>query len=276
MRIAIFSDIHGNSIALDAVLDDIRAQGGVDAYWVLGDLAALGPDPVGVLERVYALPNVTITRGNTDRYIVAAERPMPSVEQVAQNPAFIARFGQLMQSFAWTIGVLAFTGWLEKLAALSPEQRVNLENETRVLCVHAAPGTDDGEGIHPRQRKQELRLILETCDADLVFVGHTHWAMDVMSDNIRVVNLGSVSNPMMPDLCAKYTVLESDAQGYRLEHRRVDYDRDAVIQQLARVYHPASEYIARFMRGEQKPVWSKNLSAANAAHLGLPMEWVDE
>jgi hypothetical protein len=37
MRIAFISDIHGNSIALDAVLADIEARGGVDAYWLLGD-----------------------------------------------------------------------------------------------------------------------------------------------------------------------------------------------------------------------------------------------
>ncbi len=57
MKIAVLSDIHGNSVALDAVLRDISSQGGVDAYWVLGDLVALGPDPVGVLERLSKLPN---------------------------------------------------------------------------------------------------------------------------------------------------------------------------------------------------------------------------
>src|SRR5690242_6318503 len=37
MRMALLSDIHGNPIALDAVLKDIAAQGGVDSYWILGD-----------------------------------------------------------------------------------------------------------------------------------------------------------------------------------------------------------------------------------------------
>lgn len=272
MRIAILSDIHGNSIALDAVLGDIRARGGADAYWVLGDLAALGPDPVGALERVVALPNATITRGNTDHYLVTADRPMPDANQVAQNPALVARFGQLMQSFAWTIGVLAFTGWLDKLAVLPLEQRIVLENGTRVLGVHAAPGTDDGEGIHPLLTREQLRALLSASDANLLFVGHTHWAMDVTVDSARVVNLASISNPFPPDLRAKYTLLESDARSYRLEHCRVAYDRDAVIQQLARAHHPAAEYIARFLRGEQKPSWSKNLSAVDAQRLGLPAE----
>lgn len=63
MRIALISDIHGNSIALDAVLADIEARGGVDAYWLLGDFSAMGHDPVGVLERVTKLPNAVFTRG---------------------------------------------------------------------------------------------------------------------------------------------------------------------------------------------------------------------
>jgi predicted phosphodiesterase len=272
MRIAILSDIHGNSIALDAVLRDIRARGGVDAYWVLGDLAALGPDPVGALERVFALPNLTVTRGNTDRYLVSAERPMPGAEQVTQNPELVARFGQLMQNFAWTIGVLAFSDWLDTLAALPLEQRLVLQDGTRVLGVHAAPGTDDGEGMHPLLTQEQLRVLLSNANADLVFVGHTHWAMDVAVDGKRLVNLGSVSNPFPPDLRAKYTLLDSDARGYRPEHCRVEYDRDAVIRQLTRAHHPAAEYIARYLRGEQKPSWSKNLSAADAQRLGLPAE----
>ena len=46
MRVAIFSDIHGNIIALDAVLEDIANSGPFDEHWILGDLVALGPCPV--------------------------------------------------------------------------------------------------------------------------------------------------------------------------------------------------------------------------------------
>ena len=56
MRLAILSDIHGNSLALDAVLADIQSQGEVDEYWVLGDFSALGYDPVTPLETISALP----------------------------------------------------------------------------------------------------------------------------------------------------------------------------------------------------------------------------
>jgi predicted phosphodiesterase len=48
MRIALLSDIHGNTLALDAVLADIETRGGVDSYWILGDFSSMGYDPVGV------------------------------------------------------------------------------------------------------------------------------------------------------------------------------------------------------------------------------------
>jgi predicted phosphodiesterase len=42
--IGLISDVHGNGIALDAVVADGMAEG-VQAWWVLGDLIAIGPDP---------------------------------------------------------------------------------------------------------------------------------------------------------------------------------------------------------------------------------------
>ena len=45
LRLVAFSDVHGNPTALDAVLADVEEQGGADLFWVLGDHAALGPEP---------------------------------------------------------------------------------------------------------------------------------------------------------------------------------------------------------------------------------------
>jgi len=56
MKIAILADIHGNTMALENVLDDAESVG-VEEYWFLGDYAAIGYDPVGVLERITKLPN---------------------------------------------------------------------------------------------------------------------------------------------------------------------------------------------------------------------------
>src|SRR5205807_1213292 len=103
MRLAILSDIHGNPLALDAVLADIQSQGEVDAYWVLGDFAALGYDPVTPLEKLTALSHASFTRGNTDRYVVTGDLPVQP-EQALQDPALLPEVIEAVRSFSWTRG----------------------------------------------------------------------------------------------------------------------------------------------------------------------------
>jgi predicted phosphodiesterase len=255
VRLALLSDIHGSLTALDAVLADVAVAGGVDAYWIVGDLAAIGPDPVAVLERLTALPNVRFTRGNTDRYVVTGERPPPRPAEVLADPDRLAAFGEVQATFAWTAGALAATGWLDWLAALPLEGRLTLLDGTRLLAVHAAPGTDDGTGVPPTATDEYLRDLVRGAEADLVVVGHTHWPSDRVVDGVRVVNLGSVSNPLPPDLRASYAILSADASAHRLEPRRVAYDHAAVIAALERVRHPGAEFIVRHQRGARQPPW---------------------
>ena len=254
MRIALLSDVHGNPIALDAVLADVQAQGGVDTYWVLGDLAAIGYDPVGALERLAGLPNVRCARGNTDRYVVTGERPNPAFAAVESDLRLLPLLVDVAQSFAWTQGAVAATGWLEWLAALPFEQRAVLPDGARLLGVHASPGSDE-RGVHPGLSDAELKSLFADCAADLVCVGHTHWPMELHVDSVHVVNLGSVSNPLPPDLRASYIILEADDAGYRLQQRRVDYDHQAVIAAAQQVRHPVAGYIARYMLGQRRAGW---------------------
>src|SRR5690242_5851522 len=99
MRLAILSDIHGNPLALDAVLADIQSQGEVDAYWVLGDFAALGYDPVTPLEKVTALSHASFTRGNTDRYVVTQDLPVQP-EKALQDPSLLPEVIEAARSFS--------------------------------------------------------------------------------------------------------------------------------------------------------------------------------
>src|SRR6516162_9862487 len=110
MRLALFSDIHGNPLALDAVLADIQRHGEVDAYWVLGDFAALGYDPVTPLERITALPHADCTRGNTDRYVVTEDLPIPP-EKALQDSSLLPDVIDAARSFSWTRGYLSAAGW---------------------------------------------------------------------------------------------------------------------------------------------------------------------
>ena len=71
MRIAILSDVHGNLTALDAVLEEVAAEG-FDLVVSGGDVVA-GPQPRECLERLAALGDrIRWVSGNADREVVEA------------------------------------------------------------------------------------------------------------------------------------------------------------------------------------------------------------
>ncbi len=251
MRLALISDIHGNPIALDAVLADIAAQGGVDETWVVGDLAALGYDPVGVLDRLHDVPNAHFLRGNTDRYTVTGDRPPPSLEDARRDPALQARYDEVARSFAWTRSYLLASGWLDWLAALTLERRLTLPDGARLLAVHASPGRDDGMGIQPTMSDAEILALVQDADADLVVVAHTHRALDRTVGGIRVINLGSLSNPATADVRAAYALVDADSHGHVVQSRRVEYDWQAVVAAIRAVHHPAADFLIQHWRRAQ-------------------------
>jgi predicted phosphodiesterase len=245
MKIALISDIHGNTIALEAVLADIEAQGGADEFWVLGDVAALGPDPVGAVQRLVNLPQSQFVRGNTDRYLVTGDRPPPTLAQAAADPEMLPKVVEIASSFAWTLGALAAAGWLDWLQALPLEIETTLPDGTRLLGVHASPGRDDGSGFAPQDSDAKMLELLQNCQADLVCTGHTHLPFERRVGRWHVVNLGSVSNPLAADLRASYVLLHAGQAGYRVEHRRVAYDWKAVFALLHERAHPMAAWLQR-------------------------------
>jgi predicted phosphodiesterase len=251
-KIALFSDIHGNSVALDAVLADIAAQGGVDGYWILGDLAAIGHDPVGVLERLANLPNARFVRGNADRYIVTGDRPPPSLADAESDPKRLPALVEVAGSMAWTQGALTVSGWIEWLGQLPLDMEETLPDGTRFLGVHGSPGLDGGMGIAPHMHDEEIIGRLQGCSAQLICVGHTHYPLNRRVGEWHVVNPGSLSNPQLndPDKRASYVLLSADKAGYQVEHRRVEYDRAAVIAALERQRHPGAAFIIRHLRAD--------------------------
>ena len=68
MRFAAIADVHGNHLALDAVLADIRAQG-ITEIVNLGDMASGPLDARRTLDTMMAM-NATCVRGNHDRYLI--------------------------------------------------------------------------------------------------------------------------------------------------------------------------------------------------------------
>lgn len=250
MKAAVFSDVHGNAAALEAVLADAETVG-VDEVWVVGDLVAHGPNPAATLQRLMRLPAARFVRGNTDRYVLYGELPgmLPSVDD-ATTPADVQLLLDVSRTFAWTRGAITSVGGYDWLQGLPIEQRVELPDGTRVLMVHASPGTDDGDGLQPGMTDDDfIAAGVADSGADLIFVGHTHIPLDRTVAGVRVVNLGSVSVHATADKRAMWTLLTTDDAGFAVERRYVGYDLRAVIHALDTEHYPSADWLRRKFQG---------------------------
>jgi len=250
MRIALLADIHGNDLALEAVLNDISRKGGADKYWILGDLVAIGQAPVKVLEMLHSLPHAQFVRGNTDRYTFSGARPSPTLDDVRADLDLLGQLVEVEGDFSWTQGAITAAGWLDWLADLPLEFHETLPDGTKVLCVHAAPHNDDGPGIKQHMSARAIKKSIAGSKEDLICIGHTHRPFSIQVYGQHIVNPGSVSNPVGKDVRACYALITAGPSDYDVEHFRVDYDQQAVIEILKRMKHPGYEFIAKHMLGE--------------------------
>lgn len=243
MRVAVFSDIHGNAVALQAMIASARTAG-VDAFWVAGDLVANGPQPAEALKLLRSLPNLMAVRGNTDRYVLTGDLggivpPIDRPNTRQEVDALVAASA----AHAWTRGCITVAGHYEWLAELPLELRCQLPDGTRVLLVHASPGRDDGPGLTAEASEAELaERGFADCDADLVLTGHTHLPADRTVAGVRLINVGSVSLPATRR-GATWTMIDADKAGYSIQHLEADYDLAAVRVALAATHHPTAAWL---------------------------------
>lgn len=238
-KLAVLADIHGNSIALRAVMSDLARQGGADAIIILGDLAVFGPDPVGVLNLLRQLGSAFYVRGNTDRYLVEGNYPDRPKSKDWQS--------QVLDSFPWTARALGRSG-LNFLASLSARQLLRLSPRHTILAVHGSPRSDE-EGIRPDTPVAELVPMINGQAYNLLLCGHTHLPCDRMVAGRRVVNVGSVGLPFDGDPRASYALVNLRPGGeYFLQFRRVSYDVEQVVRQLMAFNHPTADVSAYNLR----------------------------
>lgn len=216
MRIAVISDVHGNRLALEAVLDDI-AVGGVDATVNLGDMVS-GPMEPNRTAGILMDAGFPAIRGNHERWLI--ERPSSGLGAVDR--------------FAASHLEPRYLEWFAALPA-------TLEVAGDIFMCHGTP-TDDSEPwldnlwegrstVLPDETQVSGRA--DGLDYPVLLCGHTHMARVVrLRDGRLIVNPGSVGlqfNHGSPD--ARYAILERRDSRWAVSLRVVPYDHAAAARQ---------------------------------------------
>jgi putative phosphoesterase len=219
MKLVVMSDIHGNRWALDAVLSEAARQHPA-GYVILGDLAADGPDPVGTLARLRALPNATFVRGNTDRYL----SDLSALEDSD------GEWSDLIATWQWAVDRLGGKG-RQFLRGL-PADAVIDTPAGPVLATHALPGQDD-RWFEPKL-SGEIEA-LEWRGAHVMLVGHSHIPFVLRAKQRTVVNPGSVGLSPQTHWRASYACLDLFAEGQiAVQHHQVEWDIEAYLAAFER------------------------------------------
>lgn len=242
MRAAVFSDIHANLPALEAVLAD-SAETGVDELWCLGDVIGYGAQPDRCIELVRERCDVCLV-GNHD----------------------LAALGELDTSTFSTSAATAVewtaanttTENLEFLAGLDPA-----DVSRDVALYHASPRDPIWEYVLWPEQAAECIAMQEK---RISFVGHSHVALFFTTGEGSVgsleeargwqagagtrleigegrwlINPGSVGQPRDGDPRAAW--LELDTESWEATYHRVGYDIERAAAAIERAGLP--DHLAR-------------------------------
>jgi putative phosphoesterase len=216
MRIAVISDIHGNQVALEAVLRDLDRQPDIAQIVIAGDLCLNGPRPREVLSIIRAL-GCPVIQGNVDADVAR--------EDTLKRP-------KKQDTVGWTREQIGEDG-IAYLASLPFYHLVVNTEGTDLLVVHANPLNQD-EAIYSTTPDSQLEVLLGNLAPTIgvVAFGHYHVAYQRRWRHLLLVDTGSCGLPRDGDIRAAYAILSSQNNTWRAEHRRVAYDVNATVKQL--------------------------------------------
>jgi putative phosphoesterase len=221
MRLGLISDIHGNFLALEAVLAELEREE-VDRLVCLGDVVA-GPRANDALARIREL-DCPVIMGNWDAWSVdGMPKPSTPIEEklYAIGAYWADRLGEEDREFIRT-----FVPRIEVEAGAG-----------RLLCFHGSPSSFD-DWIVATTPDEEVAEMLAGFRAPVLIGGHTHLQMVRRYEDSLLVNPGSVGLPF--DLWspedvriaprAEYALVCWEDGRFAVELRRTAYDVEAHLE----------------------------------------------
>lgn len=247
MKIAVISDIHGNKLALDTVLEDIK-KNDCDKIFCLGDIAMAGYDPNYTIEKCIELNNIMgrnfeIIQGNTDKMI--ADYSDSCFSKIIKSSAPMAH--ALRDDM-----LIIKKENIEFLRKLPANKMVNVTHKSKTLKIHLVHGSPrrQDEGISTRLTEKEVADATSRSFSDIIFCGHTHIPCGfVLQSGKHVINVGSIGRSMTPIKMPVYAILKINDNGtFEIEHKFLDYDNKKVSRLIAsRGFEGADELAKMFL-----------------------------
>lgn len=236
MKIAFISDIHGNAVALENVLNDIQKKN-VDKIYVLGDLCYRCPEPKRSLDLIRAL-NTEVIKGNADEWVVRG---------VGKDEVPDKAFEMMSLEREWIVSQLeqADLDYLEKLPT---QLNLNIEGIS-INLFHATPDSLF-ENILPNVDDETIQTKLMSAkeEAQIYIYGHIHRSYIRYLKGKIIINTGSVGLPFDGLALASYAIVEIVEGNISTSIERISYDVEKVVEQYIKAEYPNAEMMIKVLR----------------------------
>ena len=224
-KIAILSDIHGNTTALAGVLEDAKNLGATE-YWLLGDIFLPGPGANDLVALLKDLPLTASVRGNWDDCVLEALDGQYGLE----DPQEI----QLLRMTQYLMEDLKpeYIDWLRKLPMVAKKEVDGL----RFSLSHNLPDKNYGSDLLVDNDTEKFDRLLDE-ETDVAVYGHVHkQLLRYGSQGQQIINPGSIGMPYfdweaLKNHRAQYAVIEvEDGELVNILFRKVSYDYEAELE----------------------------------------------
>jgi predicted phosphodiesterase len=207
---AFLSDVHGNTPALEAVLDELDRRAVKDIF-IAGDLILGGPSPMDAWRAIQRV-NARCVCGPSDVALARVDAKLlkPQDEDEAEK---VRKFAAAQKALGEIV--------LKRLAQLPRQLRLPMIDGRELLLVHGSP-KDPFEAMSHDMEEEELRELLADDPADIVICGGTHVPFARLVDEVHVINVGSVGSAPEGRF-AHYTIVSPNAAGATFEQSFVEY-----------------------------------------------------
>lgn len=255
MRVAVFSDVHGNLTALESVLSHIKQQS-PDLVLFAGDLCLGGARPAECVDRIRS-EDIAAIHGNTD--LELSNMPLLTDIPIVEETVRDATADSLAE---WTRAALD-ADRRAYLRTLPFHRRVSPTTSYRddILVVHANPKNVNDHILPDESRQKDLydnvqqpdddvKLgeLLEDLGGGILAFGHLHIPGVREWNDLKLVNISSVSQPLDGDTRSKYGLFTWQNGRWHIKHQFVEYDIDAEVDQLSAIQPPGWQALAEQLK----------------------------
>ena len=232
MKIAVFSDIHGNVPALEAILADVKTEN-IDKIIFLGDAIAIGPKPKECLD-ILMQNDIIYVLGNHELYYTVGthiDKGM-EVEEWEHQTWITKQLGKKYKTYLQSLPIF-----------------YNLESEGKTYSFsHFILARE--RGLFPFEEMATVKvngpeMYVDLQNADYTFIGHEHKPFVVSKNNKHIIDVGS--SGCTKDNKTHYTIFDT-ATGFRTT-KEIFFDREKLLTDIIQTEYPDKKFLSKIFFG---------------------------